>query len=309
VNDGLLGMVDGVRLTPTQRRIAQCLLERPDTAAFLSGNELAELARVSQPSVTRFAMALGFDGYPALRRALREQGRTGRERGGQGRAGGDRGRTGRDGGESGADPARGSGPAGPARNEAQHAIDGELDNLGRLAERLGEGTPDRAAVDEAAKLLIGSPTLPVLGLRAAAPLAGYFGYFAAKIHPDVRILDQGGSLLGDRIEQARVAGATAMLAVLLPRHPREALDALGTARRAGLSLVVLTDSPISPAAGFADVTLSAAVGTRLVFDLHAAPMALAMVLLQAMCDAEPAATQARLEEFEASAARRGVFAR
>jgi hypothetical protein len=49
------------------------------------------------------------------------------------------------------------------------------------------------------------------------------------------------------------------------------------------------------------------VGQRLVFDLHAAPMALTMVLVQAMCDADPAASQARLEDFEASAARRGVF--
>jgi DNA-binding MurR/RpiR family transcriptional regulator len=298
MNDGLLALVDGVRLTPTQRRIAQCLLERPERAAFLSGNELAELARVSQPSVTRFAMALGFDGYPALRRALRDL------------RGGPAGPIGTGaGGASTGGASPGGASVGPARNEVQHAIDGELDNLGRLADRLADGTPDRAAVDRAGKLLIDSPALPVLGLRAAAPLAAYFGYFAAKIHPDVRVFDQGGSLLDDRIEQARAAGATAMLTVLLPRYPREALDALAAARRAGLSLVVLTDSPISPAAGCADVTLSAAVGTRLVFDLHAAPMALAMVLLQAMCDAAPATTQSRLEEFEASAARRGVFAR
>ncbi|HEY2672241.1 MAG TPA: SIS domain-containing protein, partial [Rugosimonospora sp.] len=202
-----------------------------------------------------------------------------------------------------------SGQAGPSGNEFQHAIDGELDNLGRLADRLAEGAPDRAAVEAAGKLLIDSPALPVLGLRAAAPMATYFGYFAAKIHPDVRIFDQGGTLLHDRIEQARAAGATAMLAVVLPRYPREALDALDAARRAGLSLVVLTDSPISPAATLADVTLSAAVGARLVFDLHVAPMALAMILLQAMCDAAPAATQARLEQFESSAARRNVFVR
>src|SRR5258706_15945711 len=74
MNDRLLALTDGVRLTPVQRRIAQCLLERPGTAAFLSSNELATLAEVSQPSVTRFAMALGFDGYPSLRRALRADG-------------------------------------------------------------------------------------------------------------------------------------------------------------------------------------------------------------------------------------------
>ncbi|WP_203916602.1 MurR/RpiR family transcriptional regulator [Rugosimonospora africana] len=307
MNDGLLRLVDGVRLTPTQRRIAQCLLDRPVDAAFLSSNEVAELARVSQPSVTRFAMALGFDGYPALRRALRDPGPSGLTRpAGQATPSSLAGPSSQ---AHGSDPGDFAALDTAPRNELQHAIDGELDNLGRLADRLAEGGPDRAAVEAAGKLLIASPALPVLGLRAAAPMATYFGYFAAKIHPDVRVFDQGGTLLDDRIEQARAAGATAMLAVVLPRYPKEALDALDTARAAGLSLVVLTDSPISPAAAVADVTLSAAVGARLVFDLHVAPMALAMILLQAMCDAAPATTQARLEQFESSAARRNVFVR
>jgi DNA-binding MurR/RpiR family transcriptional regulator len=283
VNERLLALADGVRLTPVQRRIAQCLLERPGSAAALSSNELAALAQVSQPSVTRFAMALGFDGYPALRRALRVDGV----------------------------PPSGAAPDGRdgAVDEVAHALRGEIDNLARLADRLGPGRVDRAHVAEAGKLLADSRPLPVFGLRAGAALAGYFGYFAAKIHPDVRVFDHGGTLLGDRLEQAASAGATAMLAIVLPRHPREALDALREARSAGLTVVLLTDSPISPAAGYADVTLSASVGARLVFDLQAAPMALAMVLLQAMCDAAPAATQARLEQFESSAVRRGVFVR
>ncbi len=70
----------------------------------------------------------------------------------------------------------------------------------------------------------------MLGLRAAAPLAAYFAYFAAKVHPDVRVLDDGGSLLTDRLEQAAEAGASAVLAFVLPRYPRETLDALRDAR-------------------------------------------------------------------------------
>jgi DNA-binding MurR/RpiR family transcriptional regulator len=280
VNDRLLTLTDGVRLTPAQRRIAQCILERPDSAAWLSSNELAALAQVSQPSVTRFAMALGFDGYPALRRALR------------GDAAGP-----------------GADPAADDVDEFRHALAGEIDNLTRLAERIGPGGPDRASVAQAGKLLMDSRPLPVFGLRAGAALAGYFGYFAAKVHPDVRVLEHGGSLLVDRLEQAASAGATAMLAIVLPRYPKEALDALREARSTGLAVVLLTDSPIGHAAGLADVTLSASVGARLVFDLQSAPMVLAMVLLQAMCDAAPATTQARLEQFEASAARRGVFVR
>src|SRR5206468_4599165 len=68
----VLELFDGQRLTPAQRRIAHCLVAHADDAAYLSSNEIAELAQVSQPSVTRFAVALGFDGYPGLRRRIRE---------------------------------------------------------------------------------------------------------------------------------------------------------------------------------------------------------------------------------------------
>jgi DNA-binding MurR/RpiR family transcriptional regulator len=156
-------------------------------------------------------------------------------------------------------------------------------------------------------LLAASRPLPVLGLRAGAPLAAYFAYFAAKVHPDVRVLDAGGTLLMDRIDQARAAGAGAMLAVVLPRYPRETLEAVREAKAAGLVVVALTDSAVSPAAEVADIVLPAVVGTQLVFDLHTGPMALAMVLLQAMCDAAPELAQRRLEDFEATAARRHTF--
>jgi DNA-binding MurR/RpiR family transcriptional regulator len=64
-------LFEGRRLTPTQRRIAHCLVRQTAEVPFLSSVELAQLAGVSQPSVTRFAMALGYSGYPALRRELR----------------------------------------------------------------------------------------------------------------------------------------------------------------------------------------------------------------------------------------------
>ncbi|MER5332810.1 MurR/RpiR family transcriptional regulator [Micromonospora sp. NPDC002717] len=269
----VLDLFQGVRLTPTQRRIAHCLVQHAPTAAYLSAAEVAELAGVSQPSVTRFAVALGHDGYPALRRRLREltAGTPG-------------------------------GPAG-AGNELQQAVRAEIGNLDRLAGQLA----DRDRIAETGRLLAASRPLPVLGLRAAAPLAAYFAYFAAKVHPDVRVLDDGGSLLTDRLEQAAAAGAGALLAFVLPRYPRETLDALREARAAGLRVVAITDSPVSPATEHADVVLPAAVGAQLVFDLHTAPMTLAMVLLQAICDADPADTQRRLEAFEASAARRQLF--
>jgi DNA-binding MurR/RpiR family transcriptional regulator len=280
VNDGavktaerVLDLFHGARLTPTQRRIAHCLMEHAQQVAYLSAAEVADLAGVSQPSVTRFATALGYEGYPALRREMRWLSTDEAER----------------------EPAE--------HNPMQHAVQAEADHLTRLRDQL-ERLDD---VERAARLLVDSPVLPVIGLRAAAHLAGYFGYFAAKVRPDVRILDTGGTNLLDRLDQARHAGASAVLAMVLPRYPRESLDAIGEARAAGLATVVITDSAVSPAAQAADVVLPAAVGTQLVFDLHTGPMAMAMVLLQAMCDADPGPAQHRLEEFEAAATRRHIF--
>ena len=268
----VLDLFQGARLTPTQRRIAHSLVQHAPSAAYLSAAEVADLAGVSQPSVTRFAMALGYAGYPALRRELRTRTAT---------------------------IPIDSAP----ENEMQRAVRAETEHLDRLRDQLG----DLTAVRTAAGLLVQSRPLPVLGLRAAAPLAAYFGYFAAKVHPDVRILDTGGTQLLDRLDQTRAAGAGAMLAIVLPRYPRETMETIREARAAGLVVVALTDSAISPAAESADVTLPAAVGTQLVFDLHTGPMAMAMVLLQAMCDATPEPVQRRLEEFEAIAARRHIF--
>lgn len=272
MNEAVRELVLSTRLTPTQRRIARELVNRADEVAYLSAAELADLAQVSQPSVTRFAMALGFDGYPALKRRLRDLVGRPSQREDDG-------------------------------NDLQRAVRDEMDNLNRLADTLA----DPSAVHAAAGLLAASRPLPVLGLRAAGPLAGYFGYFAAKIHPEVRVLDHGGSLLAERLEQSAGAGAKAVLAYALPRYPRELLDGLQEARQLGLAIVVITDSPVSPAAELADLTLTVAVGSQLVFDLHTAPMVLTMVLLQAMSDVDPSVTQRRLEDFELSAARRHLF--
>jgi len=299
----LLTLLGGRRLSPAQRRIAQYLLDYMPDSAFLSSVALARRAGVSQPSVTRFAAALGFSGYPALREALRMIAFDPAGPSGVARGAGVLPPVGVTGGPAGAGEPGGL-PAGRAHgNELQAAVAAEIAHLHALQQALA----DARAVTELGRELAASRPLAVLGHRISAPLAEYFAYAARRIHPDVRCLTFGGSVVFDALLHVSEAGGRWLLAIALPRYPAETVQALRFARRLGMRTAVITDVPFVPFAGDADVLLTAGVGSGLVFDSHAAPAVLAAVIVQAMADAEPARAHARLREYEQLSAGQGVF--
>ncbi len=72
--DGFRSRLQGrfARLTKSQRRIANYLLAHYDEAAFLPAADLARRLNVSEATVVRCARAIGFDGFPHLRRSLQD---------------------------------------------------------------------------------------------------------------------------------------------------------------------------------------------------------------------------------------------
>ena len=261
------------RLSPAHRQIARFLVEHPDEAGYLTSSELAKRAQVSQPSVTRFAVALGFSGYPELRAEVRS---------------------------------RALSQAAPAARDAagawQSAIAADVLNLRQLAS--SPWAADR--LERIGLNLAASRPLPVLGLRVSRPLAELFTYFARKVHPDVRLVPPG-SERDDVLARAREAGATWLLAFGLPRYPSQLASAMHWARSLGLRVALLTDSPVGPLADEADDLLAAPVHTELTFDSLVGPLALTMGLLQVLVDAQPADAQRRLDEFDQHAADRRMF--
>lgn len=263
----LRALFDRPRLSPGQRRIAQYLIEHIAEAAFLSITDLAERVGVSQPSVTRFASAVGFSGYPALREKL----------------------------QSITLGTRAGGHTEEIRaNELQAAVDAEIENL----ENLRRDFADADRVIEVGRRLSASTPLTVLGLRISVSLAEYFAYAARRIHPDVRLVTRGGSVAYDALLQSREAGGTWVLAFSMPRHAQETLTAVRVARGAGLKVALITDLALGPLADEADVSFATGTGSRLVFDSYAAPGVMCAALLQAMTDADPERTQARLDDYE-----------
>ena len=243
---------------------------------WLSAEELGRRSGVSQPTVSRFALALGFDSYPELREEARAQ----------------------------VEAQLGAGVREPADNEnsLHRAVRADVANLAELAASPWAGE----RIDRIGGYLAESQPLPVLGVRVSRPFAQLFVHFAAKVHPDVRLVPTGSD--GDDVlASARAAGATWLLAFGLPRYPRALQDSFRFARGIGLRVALITDSPLCPLASDVDDLLAAPVNSALTFDSAVAPLALTMSLLQSFTEALPDHGQRRLEEFDQRAADRGLF--
>jgi DNA-binding MurR/RpiR family transcriptional regulator len=269
-------LLQGKRLTPAHRRIAQILASHGDEIGFMSSMELARLSSVSQPSMSRFAAALGFSGFSEMRSYFRSLNK------------------------------RASEEPRPAQKQNKYtaALAAEAQNIAKLAP-LFSNTKD---IQSAGKMLASSKPLPVLGLRASAGLAHQFAYYGAKIHADIRPITSGGSIVGDQLEQSRDAGATCLLAFVLPLYPRETTRAMNYAKDLGLKVVAVTDSAFKYGADHVDQIFSGNLYSGLVFDSSATASVLMTFLLDAMCAAIPESDRL-LQMRDKSSRQRKVFER
>lgn len=60
------------RMSKGQRRLADYVRRNYDKAVFLTAARLGETVGVSESTVVRFAIQLGYKGYPGFQRALEE---------------------------------------------------------------------------------------------------------------------------------------------------------------------------------------------------------------------------------------------
>ena len=60
------------KLSKSQKKIFDFLINNYDKSAFMTAARLGEAAGVSESTVVRFAVEIGFSGYPAFQQALKK---------------------------------------------------------------------------------------------------------------------------------------------------------------------------------------------------------------------------------------------
>ena len=192
-------------LHPSERRLAEAVLDFPGDMAGYSASEIAELAGVSNATVSRFVRKIGYGSYDEARKAVREEGRTGAALLRFGTA---------DGTKTGA--------------VAAHLEQSRL-NLEKTYEAL-----DTAALHTA-------PRVWLAGFRAGYPLASYLAWQIGQVLPNVGLIPKPGETLA---ETAATFGPEDVLVLLALRRVPKLADAVtGAALDAGTHIAVLGDVP------------------------------------------------------------------
>ena len=238
-----------------QKLIANFILESYDKAAFMTASRLGETVKVSESTVVRFAAELGYEGYPAMQKALQEMIR--------------------------------SKLTSVQRIEVSNDRIGDQDVLSMVMQsdiekiHMTMEETDRAEFDQAVDAIVGARHVYILGVRSAAALASFLGFYFNLIFDHVTMIHSTST--SEVFEQMlRVAPGDVVVGISFPRYSRRTVKAMQFAHDRGATTIALTDSETSPLVQYCTHRLLAKSDMASFVDSLVAPLSLINALIVAI---------------------------
>ena len=257
MNEDILKLLE--TLSPTfskgQRKIAAYITESYDKAAFMTASRLGKTVGVSESTVVRFAVELGYDGYPSMQKAMQEMvlnRLTSVQR------------------------------IGVANDRI-----GDQDVLSTVLQADGEKlrqtneTVSREAFRDAVGAILKARRIYIIGVRSASVLANFLGYYLNYMFDNIHTGTASGEsemfekLVGVRSEDA-------VLAFSFPRYSTATVNGAQYCRQVGATVIGLTGSSMSPLAQNCDHLLLAKSDMLSLVDSLVAPLSVVNALLVAL---------------------------
>lgn len=249
-------------LSPTfskgQRRIAAYITEAYDKAAFMTANRLGKTVGVSESTVVRFAVELGFDGYPSMQKALQELvlnrltsvqriGMTNDRFGDQ--------------------------------DVVSMVLTADADKLRQTEESL-----DREAFRASVNAILKARKIYILGARSAAVLVNFLGYYMNYMFDNVHIITTSGT--GEMFEKlVNVCADDVVIGCSFPRYSASTAKCAQYCRSVGATVIGLTNSHMSPLGQNSDHVLLAKSDMVSLVDSLVAPLSVVNALIVALAAA------------------------
>ena len=238
-----------------QKLIANYILDSYDKAAFMTASKLGSTVNVSESTVVRFAAELGYDGYPAMQRALQEMIR--------------------------------NRLTSIQRIEVSNDRIGEQDILPMVMHsdaeniRLTLENVDRDSFNRAVEAILTARRVYILGVRSASALSNFLGFYFNMMLENVVVAQTNTS--SELFEQIlRIGSGDVLIGISFPRYSKRTIKAMRYAKAQGAVGVAITDSETSPLTPIADHVLLAKSDMASFVDSLVAPFSLLNALIVAV---------------------------
>lgn len=243
-------------LSKGQKMIAAYITDYYDKAVFLTAAKLGEEVGVSESTVVRFAMQLGYKGYPQFQQALAELVRVKLD----------------------------------SVQQMEHVY-GRISQSEILttvltsdAKRIQETLEmiDEHAFDMAVDAILKAKHIYVIGIRSCAPLAEFLVFYLNMMFDNVRLVHTNSS--SELIEQMMYIGREdVIIGISFPRYSMRVLKAMEFANNRNARVITLTDSVHSPMNLYSSCNLVAQSDMSSIVDSLAAPLSVINALIMAIC--------------------------
>ncbi len=234
-----------------QRLLAQYIIESYDLVAFMTASELARSVGVSESTVVRFATVLGYNGYPAMLKAMQDVVLN-----------------------------KLTSPLFESDVNEQDVVvtvlQADADKLRQTAESI-----DKAAFESSVRAILQANTIYILGSRTEATLADFLGRYLRYMFDNVHIITASDT--AELLEGLlNVSDKDAVIAFSYPRYSAATIQGTHYCRNAGATIIGYTDSCLSPLSQLCDHVLLAKCNTFSVVNSLAAPLSLVNALIVAL---------------------------
>lgn len=206
------------RMPPTERRLAEFLLNFPGELASYNASELAKLANVSNATVSRFVQRLGYKSYEDARHHVRNEQSTGAA----------------------------IYLSGTKEDTVSDLVDVHFAQAGRNLTDTGK-TMSITEIDEIADAILSARRVALFGFRTSQAFASYLHWQMLQVVDNSRLLPQPGQTLAEEI--ASFTEKDCVLYFGLPRRIRNNDLILEHIRKSGAKLLYITDDKLPPNAG------------------------------------------------------------
>ena len=259
------------RFSKGQKKLADFIRKDYDKAAFLTAARMGEEVGVSESTVVRFAMALGYDGYPGFQKALGELVRMKLNS--------------------------------IQRMEVTYGRISQGEILATVLQsdiekiKMTLAALDHEIFELAVETILTARKVYVIGIRSCAPLASFLAFYLNPICENVVLVNTNSS--SEIFEQLiRVDERDVVIGISFPRYSMRTLKAMEFANNRNAKVITLTDSIHSPMNLYSSCNLIASSDMASIVDSLVAPLSVINALIVALCMKKQNEVVKTLEELE-----------